>query len=274
MRPWLRSFLYVVVAYVGLVSMLLFFENWLVFHPAPAERDWVPKPETSSIEDVTLTSADGTRIHAWWQPNRESKHALLYCHGNAGNLSHRGGSIVKLSKLLDVSVLIIDYPGYGKSAGSPTEKGCYLAADAAYAWLTDENKYAAKNILLYGASLGGGVIIDLASRKDHRALILVKTFTSLPDVASDLYWWLPAPKRWLMSNQFDSIAKIKSCRRPVFIAHGDADRIIPHTHGQRLAKAANEPNRFLTLAGADHNDGLPEEFFTELKAFLRESAID
>ena len=91
--------------------------------------------------------------------------------------------------------------------------------DAAYAWLTDEKKIAPKNILLYAHSLGGGVITDLASRKDHRALVLIKTFTSLPDVASELYWWLPVPKHAIMRNRLlDSLSKISSCHRPVFIA--------------------------------------------------------
>ncbi len=273
-KSLLRCVTYVCIAYVGLVVMLLFFENWLVYRPTSAERGWVPKPSGFNIDDVPLTTADGTRIHAWWCAAPESKHAVLYCHGNAGNLSHRGGSIVKLSKLLDASVLIIDYPGYGKSEGIPSEQGCYQAADAAYHWLNEEKGIAPKNILLYGASLGGGVVTDLASRKDHRALILVKTFTSLPGAASDIYWWLPVPKRALMKNQFDSMSKIRSCQRPVFIAHGTADRFIPHHHGEKLAQAANEPKRFLSIAGADHNDPLSEDFFIELNRFLAHHALD
>jgi fermentation-respiration switch protein FrsA (DUF1100 family) len=272
MKRWMRIPLFGVVGYVGLLAMLLAVENWLVFQRTPAERDWVAKPKDSAIEDVTITSADGTRIHAWWHPAPNSDKALLYCHGNAGNLSHRGGSIIKLSKLLDVSVLIIDYPGYGKSDGSPTERGCYAAADAGYQWLADEKKIAPRRILLYGVSLGGGVITDLASRKDHRALILVKTFTSLPDLASDIYWWLPAPKRFLMRNQFDSVEKIRACQRPVFIAHGTTDEVIPYHHGEKLAQAANEPKRFMPMPGSGHNQSLPESFFTELRAFLHEHA--
>lgn len=273
-KPWLRSLVYVVVTYLGFVLMLLFLENMLVYHPVSAERGWVAKPNGFTIDDVTLTTAGGTRIHAWWCPVEGADHAILYCHGNAGNLSHRGGSVVKLSKLLGASVLIIDYPGYGKSEGSPTEQGCYEAADAAYIWLNEEKQVPPKKILLYGASLGGGVVTDLATRKDHRALVLVKTFTSLPGVADDIYWWLPVPKRMLMRNQFDSMSKIASCRRPVFIAHGTADRLIPHHHGEKLAQAAREPKRFLSIAGADHNDSLSEEFFTSLKEFLRANPVD
>jgi fermentation-respiration switch protein FrsA (DUF1100 family) len=253
--------------------MLLFFENWLVFRPTPASQDWqkLPSPDT---QDVQLTSADGTRIHAWWCPAKDSDLALLYCHGNAGNLSHRGISIVKLREKIGASVLIIDYPGYGKSEGTPTEKGCYAAADAAYAWLTDEKKYPPKKILLYGGSLGGGIVTDLASRKEHRALILDKTFTSLPDVAADLYWWLPAPKRLLMTNRFDNLSKIRSVRSPVFIAHGTADELIPYPHGERLFAAANEPKRFYPIPGLGHNESLPDELFTSLKEFLRENPVE
>src|ERR1700731_4356918 len=102
--------------------MLLFFENKLIYLPTTVAQGWMNAPLNSGIVDVDLTSADGTRIHAWWCP-ADSDQAMLYCHGNAGNLSHRGVSILNMRKLLGVSVLIIDYPGYGKSEGSPTEQG-------------------------------------------------------------------------------------------------------------------------------------------------------
>jgi hypothetical protein len=273
-NPWVRCALYLLVGYVGLLSMLLFFENWLVYHPARADHSWEPPPANAAIEDVFLTTADGLTVHAWWCPARKSERALLYCHGNAGNLSHRGRSIVKLRDRLELSVLIIDYPGYGKSGGSPSEAGCYAAGDAAYAWLTGNKNIAGKNIVLYGGSLGGGIATDLASRHDHRALVLIKTFTSMPDVASDLYWWLPAPKRMLMTNQFDNLSKIPSIRRPVFIAHGTTDRLIPHSHGEKLYEAANRPKHFHSMPGCDHNDPLSEECFVALKEFLRENSAD
>jgi fermentation-respiration switch protein FrsA (DUF1100 family) len=114
--------------------------------------------------------------------------------------------------------------------------------------------------------------VDLASRKDHRALVLVKTFTSLPDAASHIYWWLPVPKHALMNNRFDSMSKLSSCRRPVFIAHGTSDGLIPFAHGEKLYQAANEPKRLFSMPGADHNDSLPREFFTALQEFLGEFA--
>ena len=195
---------------------------------------------------------------------------VLYFHGNAGNLSYRGNFVNIMGKELKESVLIIDYPGYGKSSGKPSEPGCYAAADAAYEWLTVSQSIPRDNILLYGASIGGGVAVDLASRKPHRALILVKTFTSAPDVGQGRLPFLPV--HWLMHNRFDSLSKLPRCKQPIFIAHGDADTVVPFSHGQRLFKAAVAPKEFLLLPGADHNDQVPWEFFTSLKAFLAKAA--
>jgi len=192
---------------------------------------------------------------------------LLYCHGNAGNLSHRGGSIAKLREIFKMHVLIFDYPGYGKSEGRPSEQGCYHAADAAYAFLTDTQEIQPNNILLYGGSLGGGVAVDMASRHPHMALVLLKTFTSAPDVGASLFPWLPI--RRVMRNRFDNLSKIKSCKQPVFIGHGTADKIIPFVQGKRLFEAANEPKRFFPMENSDHNDPLPAEFFVDLKTFLK-----
>lgn len=270
MRFLWRLLRVLVLSYVGVCLVLWLLENMFVYRPSGAD-DWNVAP-AADIVDVELIAADGTKIHAWWLPCPGAENALLYCHGNAGNLSWRGDSIVKMRKKLDVSVLIFDYPGYGKSGGKASEKGCYAAADAAYAWLTGTQKIAGENVLLYGGSLGGGIAVDLATRQPHRALILVKPFTSAPDTGASMFPWLPV--RWLMRNRFDNLAKIPACKRPVFIAHGTADKIVPFGLGKRLFEAANEPKEFLTIEHEDHaghNDPLPEEFFTLLKAFLEKN---
>jgi uncharacterized protein len=259
-----------VLSYLGVCLVLWLLENKLLFRPLKAQDDWQPAP-TGEILDVELKSADGTRIHAWWLPCPGADQAMIYCHGNAGNLSHRGRSIVKVSQILKAHVLIFDYPGYGKSEGTPSEKGCYQAADAAHAYLTDTQKIDPGKIIYYGGSLGGGVAVELASRKPPRALMLVKTFTSAPDAGAELFPWLPV--RWLMSNRFDNLTKIKSIHVPVFIAHGTADKLIAFKHGQRLFEAANEPKQFFTIEGADHNDPLPAEVFTAFWNFLQQNPV-
>jgi fermentation-respiration switch protein FrsA (DUF1100 family) len=262
----------VVLAYLGVVVVLLFLENRLLFHPLTAAQEWLAPPN-GGVADVYFRSPDGNRIHAWWCPTpgwTPDRGAVLYCHGNAGNLSHRAQSVLNWQKQLDLAVLIFDYPGYGCSDGKPSEAGCYAAAQAAYTWLTDRKHVAAEQIILYGGSLGGGVAVQLATCHPHRALVLVRTFTSIPDAAQHVYPWLPA--RWLVRNKFENLAKIGRCTRPVFVAHGTADRLVPFEHGQRLYDAANEPKRFFTMPGADHGDPLTSDFFVSLAEFLNQTS--
>jgi fermentation-respiration switch protein FrsA (DUF1100 family) len=251
--------------YVGVILVLLALENRLVYHPTPASEGWEAPPR-ASFQDVELRTPAGVKVHAWWCPVEGASGAVLYCHGNAGNLSHRGLSILAMQKELGESVLIFDYPGYGKSEGTPGEAGCYAAADAAYDWLRQVAKISGERITLFGGSLGGGVAVDLASRQPHRALLLAKTFTSMPDVGQAMHPWLPV--RWLMRNRYDNLAKIKQCKQPVVITHGTADGLIPFSQGERLFAAANEPKLFYRLDGEDHNSPLPVDFFRAARRFI------
>jgi hypothetical protein len=260
------------ILYVGVAALLMLLENWLLYHPAGA-AEWEAPPDSLHAQDVELASADGTKITAWWCPPPSwelSQGAVIYCHGNAGNLSHRGDTALLWQKALGQAVLLFDYPGYGRSGGKPSEAGCYAAADAAYAWLVDVQKMPAENILILGSSLGGGVAVDLASRKPHRALVLLSTFTSIPAMAQRIYFWLPT--RLLVRNRFDNLAKIPQCSRPVFIAHGTADDLIPMNQSEQLFRAAAEPKQFFAISGQGHDEFVPPEFFTALMAFLEQHA--
>jgi fermentation-respiration switch protein FrsA (DUF1100 family) len=272
-RSWKRRILrYLGLAggtYLGIVIVLLALENSFVYHPTTAAEDWQPLPD-ADVQDVDLLSADGTRIHGWWLPRKGATGAVLFFHGNAGNLSQRGGTVVLLRERLGESVLVVDYPGFGKSGGRPSESGCYAAADAAYDWLTKSQLIPGNRVILYGASLGGGVAVDLASRRNYRALILVSTFTSVPDAGAEHFPWLPV--RWLMRNRFDSLAKIAKCQGPVFIAQGTADTLTPFHHGERLFEAAREPKKFCPMPGAGHEEVMSELCFKEFSAFLRDTA--
>jgi fermentation-respiration switch protein FrsA (DUF1100 family) len=274
-RTLARWILRLAFIYVGVIVVLSALENWMVYHPTPASEEWdEPSKFNLHVQDVELHTADGTRLHAWWCPVENEKdraannnsEALLYCHGNAGNLSFRAYAIPSWHQYLHVPILIFDYPGYGKSAGKPSEKGCYAAADAAYDWLTQIKGVPAEKVLIYGGSMGGGVAVDLASRRPHGALILAKTFTSMPDVGQSIYPWLPV--RWVMRNRFDNLAKIRKCQCPIFMAHGTSDNLVPFRLAKELYEAANEPKHFFILEGRDHNDAYPPEMFQELRKFL------
>jgi fermentation-respiration switch protein FrsA (DUF1100 family) len=268
-RRCCRLLILIAFTYVGIIVVLMFLENSLLYHPVSASSDWMRAPN-AHFEDVDLALADGTHIHAWWRPRPGSNEAVLYCHGNAGNLSYRGDLVEDLQMILQQSVLIFDYPGFGKSAGAPSEQGCCAAADAAYDWLTKNQGIPGERIVLFGKSLGGGVAVDVASRRPHRALALFWTFTSIPDLAQDKFIWLPV--RWIVRNRFDSLEKLGKCTRPVFIAHGTKDRLIPIEHGMKLHASAREPKQFLAIEGVGHDGGLSEELIRKLGRFLEEHA--
>lgn len=256
--------------YVGVVTVFWLLERSMVFRPCSPAQSW-NAPVDPDTQDVTLTGSDGAIVHGWWLPPREpAAGAFLVAHGNGGNLSHRGQFAADLRRTIGAGVLMFDYPGYGKSTGKPTEAGCYASAEAAFAWLTTVAKLPANRVVLLGESLGGGVAVELATRHDHRALVLVFTFTSLPAVAKFHYPFLPT--HTLMRTRFDNLAKIGQCRRPVFIAHGTADDVVPFTHGQALFAAANEPKHFLRLEGVGHDLGLSDQFCVPLAKFLAEHA--
>jgi fermentation-respiration switch protein FrsA (DUF1100 family) len=268
-RRLARGAVFCLYLYVGVLLVLLALENYFLYVPARHPESWFPPPAGLLVEDVELTAADGTAIHAWWAAPegwRPSEGALLYCHGNAGNLSMRGEALQRWQQHLRLASLIFDYPGYGRSGGRPSEAGCYAAGDAAYAWLTEQKQVRPGDVILYGGSLGGAVATDLAARRPCRALVVVAAFTSFPDMAQKTFPWLPA--RWLVRNRFENLRKIATVRVPVFIAHGTADRLVPFSQGERLFAAAPEPKRFFPMPGHDHNHTPSPAFYDTLRRFL------
>ncbi|MBL8796031.1 MAG: alpha/beta hydrolase [Planctomycetia bacterium] len=258
------------VIYVGVCIVLLLLENKLLYQPFKDTDHWQPPPAGLTVEDVWVQTPDGTRIHGWYFPKEGATGALVYCHGNALNLSHRGGAVRELMDALGESVLLFDYPGYGKSDGSPSEAGCYAAGDAVCDWLTQTKQVPGERLILFGKSLGGGIATDLASRRPHRALVLVKAFTSFPDIAQSQVWFMPA--RYLVRNKYDNVEKLAKCQRPVAVAAGDCDTLIPWWMGEKLYATANEPKWFYRMAGCGHNDALPPDFLTGLADFLKRTA--
>ncbi|HTU21125.1 MAG TPA: alpha/beta hydrolase [Gemmataceae bacterium] len=264
-----RFAVYTAVCYVAVMAFLLLLEDRFLHGRRVVQL--IRPPSGIAVENVEMTSSRGERIHAWWTTPKDwqpEQGAVLFCHGNGGNLSYRGRALSHWIDELGQAVLLFDYPGYGRSSGEPSETSCYAAGDAAYDWLRQIQKVPPERLILYGGSLGGGVAIDLAHRRPHRALVLVASFTSFPDMAQVCFPWLPG--RWLVRNRFDNLGKIAGCRGPVFIAHAPQDALIPFAQGQRLFAAASEPKQFFPLLNYRHNDLPTTDFYPALRAFLAE----
>jgi fermentation-respiration switch protein FrsA (DUF1100 family) len=166
-------------------------------------------------------------------------------------------------------VLVYDYPGYGWSEGRPSEKGCYAAAEAAFAWLTQAKEVPEREVVLLGSSLGSAMACELATRHDNRLLVLVGGFTSFPDMAQKT---VPCyPSRWLVHNRLDNLSRIEHVRGPVFVAHGTEDRLVPFWMGKRLYARAPEPKRFYPVAGHGHSHPSDEAFFAAVREYLDET---
>ena len=243
----------VVVAYVGLALLLFLFQSHFIYRPSD-EMEGTPKSFGMEYEEVSLKTEDGLKLNAWYVPAEGATHTLLFFHGNAGNISGRLASI-DIFHRLGLSVLIVDYRGYGRSEGDPSEEGTRLDALAAWDHLVTERKFAPDRIVIFGRSLGGGVAAQLARENRPAALILESTFTSVPDMAADKYFFLPL--RWLCRFSYDTQASLADTKCPVLVVHSADDDMIPFSHGKALFEAASEPKEMLTISGP-HNGGMFE----------------
>jgi uncharacterized protein len=242
----------------------MFLEESLLYFPSKyPDGDW--NPSGLALEDAWFQTADGTRLHGWFVPCDHPRAVALFAHGNAGNITYRVDLLRQLYQL-SVAVLAFDYPGYGRSAGSPTEANLLTAARAARAWLAQRAGVPENEIVLMGESLGGAVAVQMAAEVPARGLVLENTFSSAPEVGAFHYPWLPVKQ--LMKTQFNSAAAISKYHGPLLQFHGDADTIVPIALGRKLFDAANKPKQFLVIAGGDHNDPRTPQFFQTLDQFI------
>ena len=211
------------------------------------QGDWSAR-ERLGASDAWLRTSGGLKLNAWWLECPGARFTTLFLHGNAGNITHRE-DIARIITGAGSSVLLLDYRGYGRSGGSPTETGLYRDADAAYDWLIAQ-RVPAESIIIHGESLGTAVAVDLASRRKCAGLVLASPFPSAQAVARNV---LPVIGGLLVSG-YDSKTKIKNVRVPVFVLHGDRDEVIGYPLGRELFDAAPEPKWFWTVIGGGHND--------------------
>lgn len=256
------------IAYGAVLVLVFLFQSHLVFFPGTG-REAVLTPQSYGMrfEPLQIRTADGETLDAWWVPAEDARGVVLFFHGNAGNISHRL-DYLQMFHRLRYSTLIVDYRGYGRSTGTPSEAGTYRDAEAAWDYLRHARLAQPRDVVIAGESLGGAVATWLAAKVGPRAVVLFSTFTSVNDLGAQVYWFLPV--RLLSRIGYDNRENLKRIRAPVFIAHSRDDDIVPYAHGKRLFEAAGEPKAFLEMRGG-HNDGFiftQPEWVAELAAFL------
>ena len=257
-------------AYAALVLLVSCSQSRLIYFPDMPSRELAGTPKQIGLdfESVEFGTDDGVRLHGWFVPAAEPGGTLLFFHGNAGNISHRLDSL-RIFHDLGLSTLILDYRGYGQSAGTPSEEGTYRDAEAALRYLQSQRGVAANDVIVFGRSLGAAIAAHLASRHQVRALILESAFTSVPEMAATLYPFLPTS--WLVRFSYATKDYVANRSCPLLVIHSRDDEIVPFEQGQALFAAANPPKRFLELRGG-HNDGFLASrgvYVKTLEEFLR-----
>ncbi len=228
-------------------AALSYWANRSVYFPSKYPDGFWGEQSRLAAADVWLNTADGVRIHAW-QVSQAGDLVTLFFHGNAGNLTYREPHSREITSA-GSSILMLDYRGYGKSSGRPTEHGLYADADAAYDYLL-KGGYRPGQIVIHGESLGSAVAVDLASRRPCAGVVLEAPFTSARDVARVV---LPVVGPMVIWG-FNSREKIGRVHAPILFIQGERDEIIPLRLGQALYSAAREPKSFWVMPGAGHND--------------------
>jgi fermentation-respiration switch protein FrsA (DUF1100 family) len=204
-------------------------------------------------EEVLFPAADGALLHGWFVPGTSGKPLILFCHGNAGNISHRIENLYLFRRETGVSVFIFDYRGYGKSEGTASEEGTYADARGALEWLENRG-WKPERMIYFGRSLGAGVAVQMALEKQPAGLVLETPFPSVSAMGRHHYPFLYTLLSWAVQARYDSLEKIPGIRVPLLIFQGDRDFIVPEKMARRVFERANEPKTFHLIPGAGHND--------------------
>lgn len=252
--------------YLILLLLMYVMQPKMIYYPAQ-QLAADPADIGLSFKEVTFETEDDHQLHGWFVSADEKALTVLYCHGNAGNISGRLETL-RLLHSLGLNIFIFDYRGYGKSEGTPTEQGTYTDARAAWHYLTEEQKIDPGTIIVMGRSLGGSIAAWLAAQKNPAAAIIESTFTSAADLGADLYPWVPV--RWLLRYDYRTEDYIQNIEAPLFMAHSRDDEIVPFRHGKTLFEKAPEPKTFVELRGS-HGAGFLEtepQYRRQLRSFL------
>jgi|APTNR8051073442_1049403.scaffolds.fasta_scaffold04508_7 hypothetical protein len=256
--------------YVVVLFAMYLLQRSLMYFP----DDAMPSPTASSLPDMTverLHTEDNLDLLAWYRPpSSPMQPVIVYLHGNGGHIGYRGR---RVRPYLDagMGVLLVEYRGYGSNPGTPTEEGLYADGRAALRFL-DRRGVPDRCRVLYGESLGTAVAIRMAAEaaaedRPVTAVVLEAPLSSVADVAA--YHYPIFPVRWLIKDRFDALSTIGDVEAPVFVAHGELDRVVPMRFGRALFDAAREPKEGWWIAEGRHEDlprfGLPDRVIDFLR---------
>ncbi len=249
-------FIIIIIILIGVYAALCLFlflaQSKLLYYPEYPSRTitLTPKSVNLSYETISFETEDSVKLFGWFVPRPHAKGTVIIFHGNAGNISHRV-ELIQLFYRIGLNTFIFDYRGYGQSEGRPSEHGTYLDAEATWLYLTQSRNILPGEIVLFGRSLGGPIAAWLAQKHNPAGLIIESSFTSIPELAAELYPYLPV--KLLCRYEYNTREYVTKIRCPIFIIHNVHDEIVPFKHGQKLFEKAQSPKEFLETTGS-HNE--------------------
>ena len=267
MNFYTTGILALVSFYVLLLIIVFFFQRNLLYHPSADNyiNDEVAK-EPTEIEKVKITTKDKINLIGWFHnKNLENSKTILFFHGNAGSLENRTYKLNHL-KSLNLNFLIIAWRGFSGNKGKPNEMGLYEDAASAIKWLKTKG-IEEKNIILYGESLGTGVVVEIAQNNNYAGVILESPFTSMVNLGKKYYPFFPVS--FLLKDKFESYKKLTDISVPVLIIHGKVDRIVHYAMGEKMYELANKPKFFYSQEYGDHMIEYDERLLLTLKKFIQ-----
>ena len=257
-----------------LIALMLFLKvgapalsRRLIFKPERGKHDFKKPefPDSVSHEHIFVTTPDGERLHGWLVGREHNQGLVLICHGNRGSIAGREDTALFYLEL-GLDVCLFDYRGYGRSTGSPSEQGTYTDVDAVWHYLTTERGYNPGDVALLGRSLGAAIAAHLASHAVPRAVILESTFSTLHDLATELYPLLKS--LFNVHIKYNTLEKIPRIRAPLLLVHSSNDELIGIHHGHALQTAAPTGTELIEISGR-HRDGFVTSKSTYLPAVER-----
>jgi hypothetical protein len=257
------------LVYAAYCMVLFFAQRYMLFPsymiPTPSPPDF----KTLRIEPWWIETSVG-KVEAWYLPPRSAEKpapAVVFAHGNGELIDYWPAELGRFASM-GIGLLLVEYPGYGRSAGTPSQASVAETFTLAYDRLTARPDIDPNRIILLGRSLGGGAVCDLALTRPAAALILMSAFKSVKAFASR---YLAPPI--LIRDPFDNVSALRQYKGPVLVIHGNSDEVVPFSHGQALHAAAQNGKMIVYQAG--HNDCPPdwEVFWRDVEEFLRANGI-
>lgn len=245
----------VAMLYVAACAYMWAMQKQIVFLPSPIFQT-TPDRLGMKFEELRIAVGGGTdkaELHGWWIPSDKTDAAtLFYLHGNYRNIANNLEHTLRLHNL-GYNVLLVDYRGFGKSTGKPSEENAYRDAEAAWQYLLKVRNIKPSKAFIYGHSLGGSIAVDLAAHHPEAAGVITEsTFTSMQAMGEIEYGFLPV--RLLINQRFDTLEKIKQLKIPLLMIHGTWDKKVPVEMAKQLYAAVPQPKSLLLIEGGEHNN--------------------